>query len=152
MKTLILCLSYHHKNTEKIASVFVKTLGAELKSPLDINPNWLSEYDLVGFGSGIYFGKHHKTLLGFIDKLPDAAGKKAFIFSTSGQEGNEEKFHKRLREKLQAKNYDVVGEFNCPGHDTYALTKIVGGIKKGHPNEVDLKAAEVFGLALKQNL
>ncbi len=150
MKTLVICYSYHHKNTEKVASVFAKALDAELKTPLDINPNWLSEYDLTGFGSGIYFGKHHKVLLEFIDKLPLAANKKAFIFSTSGQEDNAAKFHTRLREKLQTKGYNIIGEFNCPGYDTYAITKIVGGIKKGHPNQEDLKNAQTFAQTLKQ--
>lgn len=152
MKTLVLCYSYHHKNTEKVASVFAKTINAELKAPSDINPAWLTEYDLIGLGSGIYFGKHHKVLLEFADKLPPAQNKKAFLFSTSGQEGNAPKFHKRLREKLQTKGYTIIGEFNCAGLDTYGLTKIAGGIKKGHPNAEDLKNAEAFAQSLKQKL
>jgi flavodoxin len=151
MKTLVICFSYHHKNTAKIVSVFANTLDAEMKTPPEVDPNGLSEYDLIGFGSGIYFGKHHKVLLDFADKLPQVTNKKAFIFSTSGQTGNiVSKFHRRLREKLVSKSFDVVGEFNCAGFDTYGLTKIVGGIKKGHPNEDDLKQAELFAQSLKQ--
>ena len=88
MKTLVICFSYHHKNTAKIALVFASTLNAEMKTPPEVNPNGLSEYDLVGFGSGNYFGKHHKSLLDLADKLPQVTNKKAFIFSTSGQTGN----------------------------------------------------------------
>ncbi len=150
MKTLIICFSYHHKNTEKIASVFAKTLDAEVKTPTEIDPQGLSDYNLIGFGSGIAFGKHHKVLLDFADKLPQVISKKAFIFSTSGQTGNASKFHKKLREKLVSKGFSIVGEFNCAGFDTYALMKIVGGIQKGHPNEEDLKQAETFALSLKQ--
>ena len=150
MKTLVICFSYHHNNTAKIASVLVKTLGAELKTPPEVDPAGLSEYDLIGFGSGIYFGKHHKVLLDLVDKLPQVASKKAFIFSTSGQTGNESKFHQLLREKLQARGFDIAGEFNCAGFDTYGLLKIGGGIKKGHPNEADLKQAEAFAKSLKQ--
>ena len=150
MKTLIICFSYHHKNTEKIASVFSKTLEAEVKVPSDVDPLGLSDFDLIGFGSGIAFGNHNKVLLDLADKLPAVTNKKAFIFSTSGQTGNAPKFHKKLREKLESKGFSIVGEFNCGGFDTYALMKIVGGIQKGHPNEDDLKQAEAFALSLKQ--
>jgi flavodoxin len=149
MKTLIICFSYHHKNTEKIASVFAKTLNAEIKTPSEVDHTALSEYDLVGFGSGIVYGKHHKLLLDFADKLPQVTNKKAFIFSTSGQTGNGPKFHKNLREKLESKGFGIAGEFNCAGFDTFAILKIVGGIQKGHPNEDDLKQAETFAQSLK---
>jgi flavodoxin len=150
MKTLVICFSYHHNNTAKLASVFAKTLDAEIKTPIEIDPNAVSDYDWVGFGSGISFGKHYKVLLDFADKLPQVTDKKAFIFSTSGQTGNTEKFHKLLREKLQSKGFAVAGEFNCAGFDTYGILKIGGGIKKGHPNEDDLKEAEAFAQNLKQ--
>jgi flavodoxin len=148
MKTLIICFSYHHKNTEKIASVFAKTLDAQVKAPAEVDPNGLSDFDLVGFGSGISFGNHYKVLLDFAEKLPVVTNKKTFIFSTSGQIGNETKFHKKLREKLQSKGFTVAGDFNCAGFDTYGFLKIVGGIQKGHPNEEDLKQAEAFAQTL----
>jgi flavodoxin len=150
MKTLVICFSYHHNNTAKVASVFAKTLDAEVKAPAEVDPNGISEYDLVGFGSGISFRKHYKVLLDFADKLPQVTNKKAFIFSTSGQTGKTEKFHQLLREKLQSKGFEVAGEFNCAGFDTYGLLKIGGGIKKGHPNEDDLKEAEKFAQSLSQ--
>src|ERR1035437_491782 len=148
MKTLIICFSYHHKNTEKIASALAKTLGSEVKALSEADPNGLSDYDLVGFGSGISFGSHYKVLLDFADKLPAVTCKKAFIFSTSGQTGNTTKFHRKLREKLESKGFTVAGDFNCGGFDTYGLLKIVGGIQKGHPDEEDLKQAEAFAQTL----
>ncbi|MGD0644232.1 MAG: flavodoxin family protein [Candidatus Bathyarchaeia archaeon] len=150
MKTLIVCFSYHHKNTAKIALAFASSLNAEIRTPQEVNPNGFSEYDLVGFGSGIYFGKHHKFLLNLAEKLPQVASKKAFIFSTSGRTGNTSKFHKQLREKLQSKGFNIVGEFNCAGLDTYGLMKIVGGLNKEHPNKDDIKQAEAFAQSLNQ--
>ncbi len=150
MKTLVICFSYHHKNTAKIALAFAGTLNAEIKTPPEVNPNGLSEYDLIGFGSGIYFGKHHKVLLDLADKLPQVNNKKAFIFSTSGRIGNTVKFHKQLREKLQSKGFEIVGEFNCAGLDTYGLMKIVRGLNKEHPNKDDIKQAEAFAQSLNQ--
>jgi flavodoxin len=151
MKTLIICFSYHHKNTEKIASVFAKTLEAEVKSPAQIDSSTLGGYDLIGFGSGIAFGKHYKDLLDLSEKLPQISDKKAFIFSTSGQTGKTNKFHQKLREALMSKGFNILGEFNCAGFDTYGALKIFGGIQKGHPDEEDLKQAEAFALSLKQS-
>jgi flavodoxin len=151
MKTLIICRSYHHKNTEKVASVIAGVLKAEVKAPSDVDPNGLADYDLIGFGSGIYFGKLDKTLLEIAEKLPQVTSKKALIFSTSGQTGDvTEKFHKKLREKLQAKGFTIVGEFNCGGFDTFAFLRLGGGLNKGRPNEDDLKKAEEFAQSLNQ--
>lgn len=150
MKTLIICFSYHHKNTEKIASIFAKNLDAEIKTPAQVDPNSLSNYDLVGFGSGIAFGKHYQELLDLAGKLPKATNTKAFIFSTSGQTGKTSKFHKKLREALESKGFMIVEEFNCAGFDTYGALKLFGGIQKGHPDDDDLKQAEAFALILRQ--
>jgi flavodoxin len=151
MKTLVICFSYHHKNSEKIASIFAKALDAEVKTTTEADPTGLSDYNLIGFGSGISFGSHYKALLDFATKLPVVTDKKAFIFSTSGQTGNASKFHKKLRETLESKGFSIVGEFNCAGFDTYGFLKIVGGIQKGHPDEEDLKQAEAFAKSLIQN-
>ena len=68
MKTLIVVYSYHHNNTQKVAEVFAKVLDAQIKTPQQINPEELQDYDLVGFGSGIDTGKNYKELLDFADK------------------------------------------------------------------------------------
>ncbi len=84
MKTLIIYQSIHHDNTEKIAKVMANVLEAKLVKPQELDISTVAEYDLIGFGSGIYWGKHHKSLLNMVDKLPSQKNKKAFIFSTSG--------------------------------------------------------------------
>jgi len=150
MKTLVVCYSYHHNNTQRVAEAIAGVIRAEVKTPQQANPTELTSYDLVGFGSGIYMSKPHKELLAFADQLPQNQNRKAFIFSTSGQPNNGEKFHRSLREKLQAKGYTVVGEFNCTGFDTFGPFKLVGGLQKGHPDEADLKAAKAFAETLKQ--
>lgn len=150
LKIAIVYVSIHHGNTEKVAKVFAKILNADLKKPEQISPNGLLNFDLIGIGSGIYFGKHHKSLLEFAEKLPPT-NKKAFIFSTNG--GNigkmkPENFHKPLRTILAAKGFNIVGEFNSPGFDTYGALKLIGGISKGRPNEEDLRNAESFAANL----
>jgi len=54
MKNLIVCISIHHGNTEKVAKEMAAILGAELVKPNDVDINTLSKYDLIGFGLGIY--------------------------------------------------------------------------------------------------
>lgn len=149
MKSLIVLVSYHHNNTRKIAEVIAKMLDAQEKTPEQANPDDLQQYDLVGFGSGIYAGTHHRTLRKFADKLPQVVNKKAFIFSTCTNTKNAPKYHSVLRAILQSKGYEIVGEFNCSGFNTWGPYKLVGGLKKGRPNLDDLKLAEEFAKNLK---
>ena len=156
MKSLIVCYSYHHNNTQKVAEVMAKVLDAQIKTPQQTNPEELQQFDLVGFGSGIYDEKHHESLLELAEKLQQVTDKKAFIFSTSfvgvdsllfGRVSG--RFHVALREKLQSKGYTVVGEFNCKGFNTNRVYGRVGGMNKGRPNVEDLKLAEEFASKLK---
>jgi flavodoxin len=154
MNSILVLCSYHHKNTEKIANVFAKVLDSEIRTPREIHPGELQDYTLIGFGSGIYGAKHHKLLLDLADKLPEAANKKAFIFSTSAFTGKSKvaKDHSSLREKLESKGYVIVGEFACKGFNTNSFLKLFGGMNKGRPNERDLKHAEEFARNLKEKL
>ncbi|PKL59438.1 MAG: flavodoxin [Methanomicrobiales archaeon HGW-Methanomicrobiales-4] len=154
MKSLLIVCSYHHHNTEKIAKVFASVLDAEIKTPQQICPEELQEYDLIGFGSGIYSGRHHEKLLDLVDKLPHLSSAKTFIFSTSAIMGEAKiaKDHSCLREKLQSKGYDIVGEFSCKGFNTNSFLKFFGGMNKGRPNDEDLKNAEKFASNLKQRI
>ncbi len=180
MKTLIICISIHNKNTSKIAKTMAEVLDARIVKPHEILPlhsvqgfgslaqndkkskveiNALSEYDLIGFGSGIYFGKHHKSLFKLIDKLPNLKDKKVFIFSTSGMSnaGNfihnirhrVSHFHIPLKKKLLKKGFNIIGEFDCRGFEIVGPFKLIGGICKGRPNENDLENAKSFAKELK---
>ena len=154
MKSLLVVYSYHHMNTEKIAEVFAKVLNAQIKTPQQTDPQELEEYGLIGFGAGIDSGKHYKPVLDFADELPQVNNKTAFIFSTAALTGEKKaaKDHSTLREKLQAKGYIIVDEFQCKGFNTNSFMRFFGGMNKGRPNDEDLKRAEEFALNLKQNL
>ncbi|HUU75687.1 MAG TPA: flavodoxin family protein [Methanoregulaceae archaeon] len=154
MKSLLILVSYHHKNTEKIAQVFAKVLDAQIKTPEQVDPEEFEGYTLIGFGSGIYSGKHHEDLLSLADRLPQVTDRKAFIFSTSAiiNQAKVAKDHSLLREKLQSKGYQIVDEFSCKGFNTNSFLKLFGGMNKGRPNAEDLKNAEEFARNLKQNL
>jgi flavodoxin len=151
MKALLILFSYHHHNTQKVANVIAKVLGAQIKTPQQTDPTELQEYDLVGFGSGIDSGRHYRELLDFSDTLQQVVDKRAFIFSTSGI-AEATKNHSALREKLQTKGYRIAAEFNCRGYNTNSFLKYFGGMNKGRPNDDDLKAAEEFAQKMKQNM
>jgi hypothetical protein len=99
-------------------------------------------------------------VLDLADRLPQAAGGKAFVFSTNGApaslfRGSMErdqlvKNHRLIKEKLQAKGYAIVGEFSCPGFNTNSFLVRIGGINKGRPNAEDLSRAEEFALGLRK--
>jgi flavodoxin len=154
-RTLIVLVSYHHRNTEKIADVLARVLEAKVVRPEQIDFEQLRSTGLVGLGSGIYDGRHHRSLFDLVERLPHATGKRAFIFSTCGVPAigmNEEyvrKNHSLLREKLQSKGYAILDEFSCLGLNTNSFLRVVGGINKGRPDAGDLKRAEEFAQNLK---
>lgn len=150
IKSLVVVFSYHHGNTEKIANAMAKVLGAEVKTPQQVFPEKLREYDLIGFGSGIYSATFDPSVLTLADRLSFAAGKKAFLFSTYGAPAVAvtrnfvTNNHAEIREKLQLKGYEVIGEFGCAGWNTNSFLKYFGGLNKGQPNAEDLANAEMF--------
>jgi flavodoxin len=146
VKTLIVCHSYHHGNTKQIADAMAAVLNAKVVNPRDLNTEMLDAYDLIGFGSGIAFGKHYKQIIEVVEKLPHLH-KNAFVFSTRGDR-RLRFYHRALRRQLEEKGWTVVGEFSCRGYDTYGPNKLVGGIAKGRPNEQDLQAAAEFAQSL----
>ncbi|MHB8163595.1 MAG: flavodoxin family protein [Methanoregula sp.] len=150
LRSLVIVFSYHHNNTEKIANACANVLGAEVKTPQQVRPEEIAEYDLIGFGSGIYGATFDPSVLDLADRLPHAAGKKAFLFSTYGAPAfvaNREfveNNHAQIRDKLKAKGYTVIGEFGCAGWNTNSFLRFFGGLNKGKPDAGDLRNAEAF--------
>lgn len=79
-KVLIIYQSIHHGNTMKVAKVMAKELNAEIKKPSEVQVSDIDKYDLIGFGSGIYNGKHHIGLFNLIKKIKPQTNKKTFVF------------------------------------------------------------------------
>jgi flavodoxin len=160
-KTLIICQSIHHGNTLKIAEVLANELNAEIKKPSEVKNEELDGFDLIGFGSGIYDDMHHISMLDLVDNLPAGAGKKTFIFSTSGVPvaifGNKFlsnysiKAHATLKNKLETKGYKVLDDLILPGFNTNVFLKYFGGINKNRPNQKDFEVAREFALKIKHD-
>jgi len=150
LRSLVVVFSYHHGNTEKIAHACAKVLGAMIKTPQQVKPEEIAEYDLVGFGSGIYSATFDQSVIDLTDRLPRAGTTKAFLFSTFGAPavfaGGDfiKNNHLQIREKLLAKGYTIIGEFGCAGWNTNSFLKYFGGLNKGRPDANDLQNAEAF--------
>lgn len=142
MNLLIIYHSEQHGNTVKVAEAMASEIGAELKKYNEVDIESLGSYDTVGFGSGIYFSRHHESILDIVEKLPAGILKRAFVFSTSG--AGRKSFNDELKSNLALKGVTLIGDFACKGIDTYGPFKVVGGIAKGRPNEKDLARAREF--------
>ncbi len=145
-KALVVYTSLAHGNTEKVAKAMAEVIQADLVKTVEITPKIVARYDLVGFGSGIYDGQHHAGVFELVAGLSESAGKKAFVFSTSGY--GKTKPNQKLANLLAAKGFKVVGNFACKGFDTAGINRLYGGAAKGRPNGGDLKAARTFARSL----
>ncbi len=150
MKIKVIFRSVHHGNTEKIARSMAAAFGGEVLSPEEFLRESPTAGELLGFGSGIFFGSFHKDLEHAVLTTEFAHGTKAFVFSTSGL--GKKSYNEKLISMLQNKGVEVLGSFACRGFDTYGPWKIVGGIAKGHPDEDDLKKAAEFIKVLTKDL
>ena len=138
--------SVHHGNTRAVAERIAKILGAPITDPDESLPSCLSDARLVGFGSGIYYGRFHRSLRRWIANLPNdyGVGRLAFVYSTSGLPFLSAIYHRPLVRALERRGFEVVGEFACRGHDSFGPLWLVGGINRKHPDADDLSRAESF--------
>ena len=139
MKTAIIYTSVHHGNTKKIIDEIAKTNEVDLIDATQVTEKDLSGYDLIGFASGVYYGKFHQSVLKFAS-VNLIENKNIFLMCTYG--GSEA--FKSMESIIDDKHDNLVGRFSCKGFDTFGPFKLVGGIAKGHPNEEDMKNAADF--------
>ena len=148
MKCLIIVESYHHGNTRRVAAAMSEELHADVAASAGVDPATLADYDLLGFGSGIYAGRHHVDLLNLVRRMPHMAEKPAFIFSTAAFPELKVIWHRSLARKLLRKDLLLAGEFSCKGLSTHALCGAIGGVNRGRPDAGDLERARRFARTL----
>jgi flavodoxin len=51
---------------------------------------------------------------------------------------------------LQAKGFQITGEFSCKGLTTFGPAKLFGGVNKGRPNAQDVEEAQAFAKTLQE--
>lgn len=142
MKILIVVKSKHQDNTMKIAEAMSEIAPVTVTESENAKLYNFGEYDIVGFGSGIYFGKHDKEIFNLVESVCDKLTY-TFVFSTSGTKSFI-KNNSALVKLLESKNKTVLGSFGCIGLDKFFIFSMLGGINKGHPDMEDFEAAQAF--------
>ena len=142
MKILLIVKSTHQQNTLKIAEAMSEVAPLTVVELENANCYNLFDYDIVGFGSGIYYGRHDKEVIKFVEDLPDKH-LYSFVISTSGS-AKHSKYNKALATLLEKKNKPVLGTFGCKGLDKFFIFKLFGGLNKTHPDENDFDKAQQF--------
>lgn len=141
MKTAIVYSSKHYFNTKKlvdaIASVSPVTLiDANVSEKVD-----LSAYDRIGFASGIYFLKYHKTIRRFAKhNLPK--GKDVFFLHTAGNPQEDQV--KALKKITDKKKCRCLGIYCCKGSELYGPFRFLEKLLKTHPNSEEQAQAVAF--------
>lgn len=143
MRIAIIHVSVHHHNTAKVAAVMADSIGAELLTVSEAiqrpNDNW----DLLGLGSGIFFGSHHRSLLRWAQKWPHPPAA-SFLFSTAGLPSLGWLWHRSMRSIIRRQEIPILDEACFPGWDTVGPLQWIGGIQRGRPNQYDLDRAVEF--------
>jgi flavodoxin len=150
MKTAIVYKSIHHGNTRRVAEAMA-ALGAELYTVEEAATLDASQFDLVGLGSGIYFCRHHHELRRLVATWPTVP-RKSFVYSTAGISSLASWWHGSLVRLLRRRGSEVIGEFSCPGFDTFGPLWLIGGLHRGRPSELDLARATEFAKGLLESI
>jgi flavodoxin len=149
MKCAIVVESKHKGNTKKLAEKMAEVLEADVFRSKEFDKRMFSKYDLIGFGSGIYAGHHHRRIVKLAKSLPEGK-KKVFVFSTSGE--GTKRHHHKLKKILGDKGYRVLGDFACKGFTHLKLLWWEARSNDGHPDKKDFLAARKFALGLKKRV
>ena len=124
-KAAIIYASVHHGNTEKVVTAMAQDMPVTLFKAEQAQNIDFSEYDCVGFASGIYAGRFHKSIYAFLKHHRHELPKYAFSVCTSGM--GKGRYAKKFAGYLQANGFTVLGEFECKGFNTFGPFKLFGG-------------------------
>lgn len=153
MRSLIICASVSHGNTRRVADRMAEVLECEVVEPDAVDVSQITHYDLIGFGSGVYFMAVHPRLWRLVGRLPQVNGIPAFTFFTSG--GSELPvlgYSRPIRWRIASKGFRMLDSFACRGYDTAGPLRLLGGVNKGHPDDRDLEAAADFATRIRQEV
>lgn len=140
-KIIIIYASMHHENTYKLVKAISDKYKVEMidaTKHTDVN---LQEYDVIGFASGIDFGKFYEAIENFAKvNLPNK--KQVFFLYTCAME--RKGFTDSMKEIAMEREATILGEYGCKGYNTYGPWKLIGGMNKNHPNECEIMSAVKF--------
>lgn len=145
--TAIFYYSAHHGNTKKLLDAIKKNNEVDLIDLISLSGQDsvnLGNYSKIGFASGIYMSKLHKSCYAFVERhSKELNSKETFIIATGGAANNRKTINE-FCERLQNVGAIVKGNYYCNGYDTYGPFKLLGGIRKGHPTEKECREVVDF--------
>lgn len=141
MKTAIIYVSNHHENTKKVIDAMATVKDIDLFKISEAKNTDFSNYDTIGFASGVYYHKLHKKIEELASEI-DLTGKKVFTIYTCGI--NYINYAKSIQKIIKRQDCEYKGGFSCRGYDTFGFLEKIGGIAKNHPNQKDLTKACEF--------
>lgn len=140
-KIIIVYASKHHGNTYKLVKAIAEKYKVEtldVMKETDVN---LEEYEIIGFASGIDFGRFYEEIENSAkENLP--IKKKVFFLYTCAMD--RKGFTDSMKEIAKEKEATVLGEYGCKGYNTYGPWKMIGGMNKKHPTEAEIDLAVEF--------
>ena len=140
-KTAIIYASKHHGSTYKLVKTISEKYAIDQIDAENVHIMDLSPYDLIGFASGIDFGKFYPSVEQFLkDNLPE--NKKVFFLYTCAKKNL--RFTERIKQEAIERRAVILGEYGCRGCNTYGPWKYIGGMNKNHPSQEELKEAVYF--------
>ena len=140
-KTVIIYASTHHGNTRKLIEAISEKYQIDIIDAIEQKFANLSEYDLIGFASGIDFGKFYDVVEQFLKRnLPD--NKEVFFLYTCARDDKD--FTYTMRTEAMKRHALLMGEYGCRGYNTYGAWKVIGGMNKHHPTKKELDGAVKF--------
>lgn len=141
MKAAVIYYSKHHGNTKKLLDAMAERFDVTLISATEAPNAELNDYEVIGFASGIYYSKFHKSVMQFAEKyLPN--NKRVFFVYTCGAE--KKGYTDAIANVVKGKSAKILGEYGCLGFDSFGPFKLIGGIAKGHPDSSDVEKALAF--------
>ena len=140
-KTVIIYASTHHGSTRKLVEAIAEKYDITLIDAAKQQWTDLTEYDLIGFASGINFGKFYGSVEQFL-KNNLSENKRVFFLYTCAKVSS--RFTESIRAEAVKKGAVLLGEYGCRGYNTYGPWKVIGGMNKNHPTEDEQNDAVRF--------
>ena len=140
-KAAIIYASTHHGSTRKLVGAIADKYEVVQIDATRCQQADLSAYDLIGFASGIDFGRFYDSVEQFLENnLPK--NKRIFFLYTCAKVSN--RFTDSIKVAATQKGAIILGEYGCKGFNTYGPWRLIGGMNKNHPSKDELENCVKF--------
>lgn len=140
MRSMIVYASRHHGNTKRLVEYLAARYDITLVDAQEISEIDTEEYDLIGFASGMDFGKFYPSVTELAETM--APGKYVYALYTCARDQG--RYGSEIEEIAGQTGSRYLGKYGCKGYNTYGPWKLIGGMNKEHPSEKELQDACAF--------